>query len=46
MGQDLDLVVRVAVGLDLQVGDVRGRKTILFQIVGSRTEYTLSIVVF
>ena len=46
MGQDLDLIVCVAVGLDLQVGDVRGRKTILFQIVGSRTEYTLSIVVF
>ncbi len=46
VGQDLDLVVCVAVGLDLQLGDVRGRKTILFQIVGTRTENTLSIVVF
>ena len=46
MGQDLDLVVCVAVGLDLQVRNVRGRETILFQMVGTRTEYTLSIVVF
>ena len=45
MGEDLDLVVRVAVGLDLQGWHVRGRNTILFE-VGTRTEYTLSIVVF
>ena len=45
MRQDLDVVVCVAIRLDLQGRDLGRGETILFQMRAG-TEYTLGIIVF